>query len=90
MKDTHEKVLTQAEEIWNEIKDKSIDMFSLPNQKVSQYCQPKNIDPTKCFLVASSSSVLPSLEVAIGNKYSVEVMDKYLVVSHSVKFPFQK
>lgn len=82
-KNDNEKMLdgTEAGKIWLEIKDKNINMFALPNQKVHQYCQPKVVEPTKLYLIVSVSSVLPLLEESIGAKYNVELVNKYVVVS---------
>ncbi len=77
------EVKTEAEKIWSEIKDKSIEMFALPDQKVNKYCKPVTIEPTKAYLLASAPSVLPALELTLGNKYVVEVVDKYLAVSRA-------
>lgn len=71
-------------EIWSEIKDLNIEMFALPSQKVYMHCNPVNIEPSKLYLTTSSSAVLPSLEAALGMKYSVESVDKFLVVSRAV------
>lgn len=81
-----EKLLegTEAGKIWSEIKEKNINMFSLPNQTVSQYCQPKVVEPSKLYLIISVSAALPALEAAIGNKYSVELVNKYIVVSRTI------
>jgi hypothetical protein len=79
------KVKSEADKIWDEIKDLNIEMFALPNQKVHDYCKPVSIDPGKLFLVTSAGSVLPSLEVAIGSKYKVEKQDKYLIVTLASK-----
>lgn len=73
--------LSEADKIWNEIKDKEIDMFSLPGQKVSDFCHQVPIDPSRCFLIFKASSVLPSLETAIGNKYECSSAEKYIIVS---------
>lgn len=72
---------TAAEKIWEEIKDLKIDMFALPNQFVHQYCKYVSIEPSKCYLLLTASAALPSLETAVGNKFSVERQDKYVVVS---------
>lgn len=74
-------VNTVAGQIWNEIKDKRLDMFALPDQMVHNYCHPKFVEPSKLYLLISASSTLPVLESALGNKYVVELMDKYVVVS---------
>lgn len=76
-----EDVKTEADKIWEEIKDKYIDMFSLPNQKVFQYCQPISIDPSKLYVKLQATSVLPSLEAAVGKDFEVSLLDKYVVVS---------
>lgn len=70
-----------ANEIWDEIKDKDVDMFTLPNQKVNMYCKPMPIDSGRLFLTFNTSSFLPALEQAIGPKYKVELVTKYIVVS---------
>jgi hypothetical protein len=77
---------TEASKIWSEIKDKDILMFALPGQKVSHYCTPVVVEPTKLYLLVTATSVTPSLETAIGNKYSVDLVNKYTVVSRSKQF----
>lgn len=77
---------TEASKIWNEIKDKEILMFALPNQKVSDYCSPVLVEPTKLYLLVTATSVTPSLEAAVGSKYSVDLVNKYTVVSRSKQF----
>lgn len=76
---------TEADKIWTEIKNKKIEMFALPDQTVSQYCKPISVDPNKLFLIASAASLLPALEIALGDKFCVEMADKYLIVSRSKK-----
>jgi hypothetical protein len=75
---------TEAGTIWNEIKDKSIEMFALPDQKVHMHATPVNIEPSKLYLTATSTAVLPSLEVAVGKAYVVELADRFLIVSRAV------
>jgi hypothetical protein len=75
---------TEAGKIWDEIKDKPIEMFALPDQKVSKYAAPIPVEPNKLYLLTSATSALPSIEAAIGNKYTVELVDKYVVVSRTV------
>lgn len=75
---------TEAGAIWDEIKDKPIDMFALPDQQVHMHVHPVNIEPSKLYLVLNSSSVLPSLEAAVGNKFVVELVNKYVSVTRAV------
>jgi hypothetical protein len=70
-----------AEKIWNEIKNKEIQMFSLPGKVVSDFCKPIQIEPSRCFLLFKASAVLPALEEAIGKAYECEAMDKYIVIT---------
>lgn len=75
---------TEADKMWDEIKFRPIEMFALPNQLVAHYCKPIDVEPTKLYLVSSATSVLPSLETAIGPNYSLEMADKYIIVSRVV------
>jgi hypothetical protein len=76
---------TTAGQIWNEIKDKDIEMFALPGQKVYMHCHPVMVDPSKLYLLTNSSAVLPSLENAVGKAYVVELADKFVLVSRATK-----
>jgi len=75
---------TVAGDIWNEIKDKSIEMFALPDQQVNMHAHPIVVEPSKLYLITNSTAVLPSLEAAIGKKYTVELADKYVIVGRAV------
>lgn len=79
---------TVGSQIWDEIKDKEVLMFSIPNQFVNQYCEPVALDPSKCFLKYKVSAFIPALEEAIGankktSKYNLEVHGDYIVVSRN-------
>jgi hypothetical protein len=76
---------TQAEKIWDSIKDKPIEMFALPGQTPSKYCEPIKVEPTKLYLTFKVAVVLPALEEAFKNVYNVDLMDKYIVISPKVK-----
>jgi len=75
---------TEAGAIWNEIKDKNIEVFALPDQKMHQYATPSPIEPSKLYLLVKATSVLPAIETAVGKNYTVELADKYVVVSRTV------
>lgn len=74
---------TVAGQIWNEIKDKRLDMFALPDQRVHHYCHPRFVEPSKLYLMVTATSTLPCLEAALGNEYVVELMDKYVMVARA-------
>lgn len=78
---TEELSGSEAGKIWDEIKEKNIEMFALPDQKVSDHCTPVNIEPSKLYLRTKSSAVLPSLEASCGKKFTVELVDKYVTVT---------
>jgi hypothetical protein len=75
---------TEAGAIWKEIKDKTIEIFALPDQKISQYATPSPVEPSKLYLLTRASSALPAIETAVGKNYLVELADKYVVVSRVV------
>jgi hypothetical protein len=81
-KKTENKVVkTAAEKIWDEIKDKKIEMFSLPSQTVSSHCNPVTVEPTKLYLQYKASSLIASLESSLGEKYKVEMSGRFITVS---------
>ena len=76
--------ITESVKMWNEIKDKNIDMFAIPGQKVNQYYKPVPVEPSKLYLLAlvpRATCALPSLETAIGSGFVVELVDKYVTVT---------
>lgn len=75
---------SDADKIWESIKDLKIEMFALPNQTVSQYCKPVSIEPSKCYLVFTASAVLPALEEATKSKFAVDRAGKFITVSYPV------
>ena len=72
---------TKSEKIWEEIKDKQVEMFSLPAQPVQKYAQMHLIDHNKLHLTSTIPALLPTLEVALAPKYKVELVDKFIVIS---------
>lgn len=76
-------VKTQAEKMWDEIKDVRLEMFALPNQFVHTHYDPMIIDHQKLHLrlKTKATSVLTALEAALGRKYTVELVDKFVVVA---------
>lgn len=75
--------MTKSDQIWNDIKDKNVVMFSLPSQKVEALCKRVDIDPERCFLSYSIPSFVIALEQALSkdNKYKLEQINKYIVIS---------
>lgn len=74
---------TEAGAIWNEIKDKPIEMFALPGQIVCMHCHPLSVEPNRLYLTTNSTAVLPSLENALGRNFIVERADRFVIVSRT-------
>lgn len=79
--DKQPKTDTESFKIWQAIRELSIEMFALPNQIVSNYCKPVDVEPSKLYLIANAAALLPALELVLKGKYNVELVDKYIVVS---------
>lgn len=71
---------TNSQKIWDEIKNKKIEMFSLPDQTVSMHCSPVYIDPETLYLTYKASSIINQLEESLGSKYKVSLDMKYISV----------
>lgn len=56
------KKISEAEEIWEKVKNIDLGLFGIPGQTVNKYCTPMNIDEKACYLKYKVSSVLPVLE----------------------------
>jgi hypothetical protein len=71
---------TEGELIWEEIKNRSIAIFSLPNQKVSDHVRKLQVAGSSLIVKLNSSSVLPALETATCDKFVTELTDKGYVI----------
>lgn len=71
--------MTSGKKVWDEIKDKSIDVFAMTS-KVSDYCEYVDIDPVKCYVKCKASAALPALEAALGVGYQCTLVEKWVVV----------
>ncbi len=78
-----EKKIEESEKIWGEISNLPIQVFALAGQKVEQHVTKLLVPGKVLFLKLRATSVLPALEEAIGNKYTVEVADGYICVKRS-------
>lgn len=75
--------LTPSKKIWLEIGGLKLDMFGLPDQFVSKYYEPVDLDDKKLYLRAlkTATAALPALEAVIGAKYNVELAERFVIVS---------
>jgi hypothetical protein len=65
-KNIEETQVTEAEKIWNRIKDIPFEIFALPNQSISNYAERvqkmEKVSPDTLHLILRSSAVRPCLE----------------------------
>ncbi len=71
---------TNASVIWNDIKERSINVFGMP-QKVSELCKPVGDYSDKCYLTCRATAVFPFLETLLEKEYTCEQVEKYVVIS---------
>ena len=71
---------SQAEKIWQSVQGRRLEMFGLPNQFVSMFCQFVPVDQNRCFLKYKIAAVLPALEIA-SPEFNVEAVQGYIVLS---------
>lgn len=72
---------SEAYKIWHLIRDRGINMFGLPNQRVSMHCTPAVVEPSKLYLTIRSPAVLPALEEVVAPSFTVEMQTKWVVVA---------
>lgn len=70
-------------EIWEQIKNKKLELFALPPQSVEKFFTPIMVDNKTVHLIYNISAALPALEVALGKEFLVELAGKYVVVSRA-------
>lgn len=78
-------VKTDAEKIWDEIKNRPIQMFGLPEQFVFQHATYITVEPTSAYVIIRSSATLPSLEAAVAPDFTVELADKFVIIKRIPK-----
>lgn len=74
-------IFLESKKMWEEVKDVQLNMFSLPDQKVSQYCQEVTVEPGKLYVLIKVSSVLTALEDALSEKFNIQPVGKYVVIT---------
>lgn len=77
---TNKEKETEADKIWTEIKDKSIDLYGLPHQRVHAHVQKLAVPGDVLLLKLNASAVLPALETAIHPAFEVEMTESFTIV----------
>jgi len=78
---------------WNEIKERAIELYGLPNQIVGSYASPINMDPDSLYLSIKAPAAVPAIEEALAKlcdtdranklqypKYTMSMAERYMVV----------
>ena len=78
-----EQKQTKAHKIWKDMKDKQLDLFSLPGQFVHLHVTPAYIEPDRLYVNIKTSAVLTALEAAIAPAYTLEMVDKFIIISEA-------
>jgi hypothetical protein len=73
--------MTTATKIWDTIKNKKIEIFSLPNQFVHMHCKPIEIEPSKLYVTTTITAMLPALEELLNGQYTVSQSNKYICIA---------
>ncbi len=81
--DTNVGLTGDAEKMWNEIKNKPINLWALPAQLISQNVSVLPVSDTQLFITLKSPAVLPALEEALSGKYTVTQNDKYIIITRA-------
>jgi len=81
-----EKKETEADKIWEEIKDRPIDIFGLTNKKVSDYIVKIGIPDESLHVKLLVGAAIVGLEQSLGSDYDIELAEQqYLIISRASK-----
>lgn len=71
---------SESVKIWEEIKNNPIDMYTLPDQKVSDHIEKLPVDGPELLVKPISSAAVASLQDAVGKEYEVEQTGDYVTI----------
>ena len=70
-----------ADAIWEDIQNKPIEMFALPNQTIKDHVVKLSVPGAdQLYVKLTSGAVLESLEASIGKLYDIETAEKYVII----------
>lgn len=73
--------LTEAQKIWEDIRQVQLNMFALPGQTVEMYCKVYPIEPSRVYMTVKVSAVLAALEDTLGKWYNFDTAGKFVLVT---------
>lgn len=75
-----EKKSYDSDNIWKEIKDLTVNIFSLPDQKISDHVINLEVPSNKHLIVKlKTPAVIVQLEEVLGDKFELDLNDKGIV-----------
>ena len=77
--------MAESDKIWEEIKDKKINVFALPAKKVSECVEKVNIPANQLYVKITVGAVLTALEETLGEDFTVEMAEKFTIISRKTK-----
>lgn len=80
------KTQTVAEQLWEEVKGRQINLFALPGQSVEAHFTQAQVEPSKLYLTINdknATALLPALEEALGKSYTVEMAGRFVCVARA-------
>ena len=70
-----------GDKLWEEIKDKPIDMFALPGKRVQDFVSKVMGTANSLLVSVKVGAAIPALEQTLGNTFKVVPDEKYVTVS---------
>lgn len=72
---------SEADVIWDTIKNIEIHLFSLPKQFVHTHATPVTVDPSKLYVTLKASAALPAIEEYVAPfGFTISQVDKFVVI----------
>ena len=72
---------SNAEKIWNEIKNKKINVFGTV-EKITKFLSKIDLPGDELYVKLTASAALPALEATLGKKYVIEGAERYTVIKY--------
>jgi len=72
---------SEADVIWDTIKNIEIHLFSLPQQFVHTHATPVTVDPSKLYVTLKASAALPAIEEYVAPfGFTISQVDKFVII----------
>lgn len=73
--------ISDADIIWDTVKNIEIHLFSLPKQYLHLHATPVTVDPSKLYVTLKASAALPAIEEYVAPfGFTISQVDKFVVI----------